>query len=82
MFRELDGKNYLRVYIVSNCILIILTISELSEFKMYLIGRAKIIITLCAIALAMNLIYKFYSSYFEIYYSNIENTYLQRLIES
>ena len=82
MFRELDGKNYLRVYIVSNCILIILTISELSEFKMYLIGRAKIIITLCAIALAMNLIYKFYSSYFEIYYSKIENTYLQRLIES
>lgn len=82
MFRELDGKNYLRVYIVSNCILIILTISELSEFKMYLIGRAKIIITLCAIALAVNLIYKFYSSYFEIYYSKIENTYLQRLIES
>lgn len=82
MVRELDRKNYLRIYIVSNVIMIILTLSEFGVFKMYLVGKGKIIITLCAIALAINLIYKFYSSYFEIYYSKIENAYLQKLIES
>lgn len=82
MIKELYRKNYLRIYIVSNFIMIVLTLSELSVFKMYLVGKGKIIIILCAIALAINLIYKFYSSYFEIYYSKIENTYLQKLIES